>query len=68
MKIKKPDVTDLATKRALTTVENKIPDVNELVKKQIITQELLRLIVRYQALMVKLLKMSLLEKKFYYYF
>ena len=59
-----PDVSNLATKTALTTVENKIPDVNSLVKKRIITPELLRLILSYQALMVKLLKMSLLEKKF----
>ena len=28
-----PDVTNLATKTALTTVENKIPDVSSLVKK-----------------------------------
>ena len=30
-----PDVTNLATKAALTTVENKIPSVSNLVKKQI---------------------------------
>ena len=28
-----PDISNLATKTALTTVENKIPDVNSLVKK-----------------------------------
>ena len=54
------DISNLATKTALTTVKNKIPDVSSLVKKQIITLELLRLILRCQTLMVKLLKMSLL--------
>ena len=39
-----------------------------LLKIQIITLELLRLILSYQALMVKLLKMSLLEKNLYYFF
>ena len=43
----------------MTTVENKIPDVNSLVKKQIITLKLLRLILSYQALMVKLLKIKM---------
>ena len=28
-----PDISNLATKTALTTVENKIPDVSSLVKK-----------------------------------
>ena len=52
-----PDVTNLATKIALTTVENKIPNVSSLVKKKgIITLELLRLILSYRVLMVKLLK------------
>ena len=58
------DISNLATKTALTTVEDKIPDVSSLVKKkQIMTLGLLRLILRYQALMVKLLKikMSLLK-------
>ena len=32
MKGKIPDVSSLATKTALTTVENKIPDVSDLVK------------------------------------
>ena len=63
-----PDVSNLATKTALDTVENKVPDVNSLVKKQIITLELLRLILSYQALMVELLKISLLERTFYYIF
>ena len=31
--LKKPNVRNLATKNALTTVENKIPDVSSLVKK-----------------------------------
>ena len=81
----KTDVTNLATKTALTTLENKIPDVTNLatkttltatenkkylmlvalLKRQIITLELLRLILRYQVLMVKQLKikqkMSLLK-------
>ena len=64
-----PDISNLATKTALNTVENKIPDVNSLVKKkQIITLKLLRLILKYQLLMVNLLKMSLLEKHLYYFF
>ena len=66
------DICNLATKTSLTTVENKIPDVNSLVKKQIITLKLLRLILSYQALMVKLLKikMSLIKLKIilYYFF
>ena len=33
IEVKSPDVTNLATKSALTTVENKIPDVSGLVKK-----------------------------------
>ena len=36
-----PDISNLATKTALNTVENKIPDTNSLVKKVIITQRLL---------------------------
>ena len=43
-----PDVSNLATKTALTAIENKIPDVNSLVKKQIVT-------LKYQVLLVKLL-------------
>ena len=63
-----PDVSNLATKTALNTVENKISDVNSLVKKkQIITLKLLRLILKYQLMMAKLLKMSLLEKHLYYF-
>ena len=62
---KKPNGSKLATKTALNAVENKIPDVSSLVKKQIITLKLLRLILRDEALMVKLLKikqkMSLLK-------
>ena len=34
MENKIPDVTNLATKTALTTVEDKMPDVNSLVKKR----------------------------------
>ena len=38
------DVSSLATKTALTTVENEIPDINNLViKKQIMTQKLPKL-------------------------
>ena len=33
MEGKIPDISNLATKTALTTVENKIPDVGNLVKK-----------------------------------
>ena len=36
-----PDISNLATKTALSTVENKIPDISNLVKKLIITQRLL---------------------------
>ena len=36
-------MSNLATKTALTTVENKIPSVSNLVKKQTITQKLLTL-------------------------
>ena len=39
-----PDISNLATKTALTTVENKIPSASNLVKqKQTITQKLLKL-------------------------
>ena len=38
-----PDISNLATKSALTTVENKMPSVSNLVKKQTITQKLLKL-------------------------
>ena len=38
-----PDVSDLATKTALTTVENEIPDVSFVVKKHIITLKLQKL-------------------------
>ena len=49
-----PDISNLATKTALTTVENKIPSVSNLVKKkQIIT-------LKYHVLMVKLLKSILI--------
>ena len=54
-----PGVSNLASKTALTTVENKIHDVSSFVKKKrIITIELLKLILRYQVLMVKLLKIK----------
>ena len=43
IEVKNPDVSNLATKTALTTVENKIPDVSNLVKKQIITLKLKKL-------------------------
>ena len=55
-----PDISNLAAKSELTTVENKIPNVSSLVKKkQIITLALLRLILNYQTLMVKLLKVKI---------
>ena len=38
-----PDIRNLATKSALTTVENKITDVGSLVKIQTIAQKLLKL-------------------------
>ena len=37
-----PNVNSLATKALLTAVENKIPDVSSLVKKQIMKQKLLK--------------------------
>ena len=43
MEGKIPDISNLATKTALTTVENKIPSVSNLVKKQTMTQKLLKL-------------------------
>ena len=42
-KKKIPNVSNLATKTALNAVENKIPSVSSLVKKQTMTQKLLRL-------------------------
>ena len=53
-----PGANNFATKTALTILENKIPDVSSLIKNQIIRLELLRLILRYQALMVNLLKIK----------
>ena len=38
-----PDISNLATKTASTTVENRILSVSNLVKKQTITQNLLKL-------------------------
>ena len=37
-----PDHGSLATKTALTRVENKIPNISNLVKKQIMTQKVLK--------------------------
>ena len=43
MEDKIPDISDLATKSALTVVENKIPDVSSLIKKkQILIPKLLK--------------------------
>ena len=42
IKGKIPRITGLATNSALTAVENKIPDVSSLVKKQIIRQKLVK--------------------------
>ena len=41
--VKIPSISSLGTNAALTTVENKIPNISSLVKKQIITQRLLKL-------------------------
>ena len=38
-----PSTSGLATNAALMTVENRIPNINRLVKKQIMTQKLLKL-------------------------
>ena len=43
IKYKIPSISDLATTSALTAVENKTPNVSNLVKKQTITQKLLKL-------------------------
>ena len=40
---KMPSISGLATTSALTAVENKIPDLSSLVKKQIIMQKLVKL-------------------------
>ena len=45
----------LLVENELNTLKNKIPDVSSL-KKQIITLKLVKLILRYQTLMVKLMK------------
>ena len=39
LKTDKPDISNLATKSSLTTIENKIPDVNGFVKKLIMLQK-----------------------------
>ena len=41
-----PDISNLATKTALTTVENKIPSVSNLVKKQTIILKLQKLKIK----------------------
>ena len=41
--MRKQNISNLATKSTLTTVENKIPNVNNSVKKQTITLKLQRL-------------------------
>ena len=43
MESKIPSISGLATKAALTAVEKKTPNISILVKKQIITQKLLKL-------------------------
>ena len=50
MKVKKPSISGLATISALTAVENKIPDVSNLVKKQILIPNLLKWKVKYPML------------------
>ena len=40
---KMPSISGLATKSALTAVENKVPEVTRLVKKKIIIQKLVKL-------------------------
>ena len=41
-----PSITGLATNSALTAVENKIPDVSSVVKKNNIMQKLVKLKIR----------------------
>ena len=45
--IREQDVSGLATKTALTAVENKIPDVSSLVKKHFMTQKPFQPMYRY---------------------
>ena len=49
---KKPNTTNLATITALTAVENKIPNVSNLVKKLTITQELVKLKIKLLLIMI----------------
>ena len=39
---KRPEVSSLVPKSALTVVENKIPDVSSLVKKQVLIPKILK--------------------------
>ena len=56
-KITKNKSKHLLAENELNTLENKIPDVINLVKKQIVTLNLMRLILKYQVLMIKLAKL-----------
>ena len=47
----------LLVENELNTLENKIPDASSLVKKQIVTLKLVRLILRYQCLLIILIKL-----------
>ena len=54
-----PDITGLATKTALTTIENKIPSINRLVKKQ--TTILRLLILKINSIIIIMINMLLLQ-------
>ena len=58
-KIKIPSITGLAATSALTAVENKVPNVSNLVKKQIITQQLVKL--KRKLLIMIMINISLLQ-------
>ena len=47
-----PSITNLTTNTALTAVENKVPNVGNLVKKLTITQKLLKLKIKLLLIMI----------------
>ena len=56
---KTPSISGLATNEALNAVENKIPNISSIVKKQIITQKLLEL--KTNSLIIIMTNMLLLQ-------
>ena len=59
LKAKKTSITSLATTAALTTVENKIPNVSNLVKKLTITKKLM--ILKRKLLIMIMINILLLQ-------